>query len=114
VASDELLVAAGKNGIKKRTLLRAKDALGVKAKKGDFKGGWVWHLPTDECQLGVARVPTTDALAPLGESESTSGSSARVSSKSATASGLGTLGIDAGTVSVECTPDEYRCASGRA
>jgi len=36
--------AAEANGISRRTLARAKKALGVKSEKGDFEGGWAWSL----------------------------------------------------------------------
>lgn len=34
-------------GISEKTLRRAKKTLGVEAKKQDFAGGWLWHLPED-------------------------------------------------------------------
>jgi hypothetical protein len=42
-------------GIAKRTLMRAKDALGIKPRKIDMDKGWVWELPknandAEECQ----------------------------------------------------------------
>jgi hypothetical protein len=46
--SDELLKAAEKAGFSRRTLFRAKDALGVVVAKGSFKGGWAWRLPNEE------------------------------------------------------------------
>jgi hypothetical protein len=36
--------AAKANGIKGRTLDRARKELGIKAEKGGFDGGWAWKL----------------------------------------------------------------------
>ena len=103
VPSADLLRSAGSVGISRRTLFRAKEALGVAAAKGDFKGGWVWRLPDEECHLGAPRMPAPKTLAPFAESKAASGSSARVSPKSATVSGVGTLGST-------CTAGEYAAA----
>jgi len=43
-SADDGEEAAEKNGIKSRTLDRARSALGVKAKKDGFQGEWRWHL----------------------------------------------------------------------
>jgi hypothetical protein len=47
VPSDELTSRAEAKGIAKRTLYRAKEAVGVKASKGGFSGGWRWELPAE-------------------------------------------------------------------
>ena len=106
VPSADLLRSAGSVGISRRTLFRAKEALGVAAAKGDFKGGWVWRLPDEECHLGAPRMPAPKTLAPFAESKAASGSSARLSPKSAPVSGVGTLGST-------CTADDYRRAAGK-
>lgn len=103
--SDELLKAAEKAGISRRTLFRAKDALGVVVAKGSFKGGWAWRLPNEECHRDTRGVPATEILAPFAESGPASGSSTRASSKTAKISTVGTLGGG-------CTADEYRAARG--
>ena len=46
VLKSEIEEAAGANGIKDRTLFRAKDELGITAKKDGPNGGWRWHMPT--------------------------------------------------------------------
>jgi energy-coupling factor transporter ATP-binding protein EcfA2 len=103
-SSDELLKAASKVGISRRTLFRAKDALGVVATKGNFKGGWAWRLPADGCHSDTGRVPTKEILAPLADSEPGRGST-QIFAKNAKLSEGGTLGEG-------CTADEYRAARG--
>jgi putative DNA primase/helicase len=44
----EIEEAADANGIKGRTLFRAKDELGITAKKDGPNGSWRWHLPPSE------------------------------------------------------------------
>jgi hypothetical protein len=44
-SADDGEEAAEANGIKIRTLDRARSALGVKAVKDGFQGAWRWHLP---------------------------------------------------------------------
>ena len=105
VASDELLTAAGKVGISRRTLFRAKDALGVVASKGAFRGGWAWRLPDEGCHSDTRRVPTTEILAPFPDSRPGRGSETQISAKNAKLSEGGSLGEG-------CTADEYRAARG--
>ncbi len=64
--SKELLKAGAAEGHSKRTLQRAKETLGVIAKKTRFDGHWTWELPEG---IHQARTPTahTDNLATLGE-----------------------------------------------
>ena len=45
VSAKEAEEAAEANGIKERTLNRAKVRLGVKAVKASFDGGWKWTFP---------------------------------------------------------------------
>lgn len=56
VAADELLGAARKDGIARRTLQRAKSELGVKSCREGFGNGsrWVWRLPTRGEPSGTA------------------------------------------------------------
>jgi energy-coupling factor transporter ATP-binding protein EcfA2 len=106
VASDELLKAAEKVGISRRTLFRAKDALGVVASKGAFKGGWAWRQPDEGCHSDATRrVPTKEILAPFADSRPGRGSGTQISAKNAKLSEGGTLGEG-------CTADEYRAARG--
>jgi hypothetical protein len=107
VPSDELLTAAAQVGISRRTLFRAKDALGVVASKGAFKGGWAWRLPDQGCHRDTLSVPTEEVLAPFGDSGAARGSGAQISAKNAKFSEGGTLGEG-------CTADEYRAARGMA
>src|SRR5262249_44496454 len=57
----ELRAAAAAHGHAWRTVIRAKETLGIRAAKTGFDGGWVWQLPppttpksanyeTEECQ----------------------------------------------------------------
>lgn len=48
VTAAEINREAKQAGISVSTLNRAKDRLGIKPKKTDFKGGWVWSLPANE------------------------------------------------------------------
>jgi putative DNA primase/helicase len=45
VAQEKLVAAAEAAGIKERTLRRAKKALKIESKKGDFDSNWMWSLP---------------------------------------------------------------------
>jgi hypothetical protein len=45
VGAEEAKKEARKAGIAERTLLRAKDLLGVKSRKAGFAGSWKWFLP---------------------------------------------------------------------
>jgi hypothetical protein len=45
VAKTEIEEAAEANCIALRTLERAKAELGIVAKKGGMRGGWMWELP---------------------------------------------------------------------
>lgn len=45
VAKTDIDEAADANGISIRTLMRAKDEVGIIAKKSGMKGGWTWQLP---------------------------------------------------------------------
>jgi putative DNA primase/helicase len=45
VAAKDVVDDAEGEGFSKRTLDRAKAKLGVIVKKGNFDGGWTWHLP---------------------------------------------------------------------
>ena len=47
--SPQVEKAARAAGISPITLRRAKDVLGVKAKKNSFGGGWAWELPDRRC-----------------------------------------------------------------
>jgi putative DNA primase/helicase len=46
IAAKDGEAAAEANGIRGRTLDRARKELGIVAKKGGFDGGWMWSLPT--------------------------------------------------------------------
>jgi putative DNA primase/helicase len=45
VAKQEIEEAANANCLSAATLRRAKDELGIIAKKSGLKGGWTWQLP---------------------------------------------------------------------
>ena len=48
VLSEDIKAKAKREGIKERTLIRAKDELGVEAEKDGPNGSWRWHL--EDCQ----------------------------------------------------------------
>ena len=52
VESTEVFRQAKANGIKERTLNRAKGDIGVKSLKLGFGGGWYWSLPNQDGQHG--------------------------------------------------------------
>jgi putative DNA primase/helicase len=60
--SQSLFMAAHEEGISKRTLQRAKSALGIHARKTGFDGHWIWELPEE----GHTE-PQEDNLTPLEE-----------------------------------------------
>ena len=43
---DEVIEEGNQRGFDRRTLQRALHELGGESKKGEFKGGWIWSLPT--------------------------------------------------------------------
>lgn len=50
VDSRDIQRQAKQAGIAERTLHRAKKALRVTSKKAEFKGGWLWAMPHEDCQ----------------------------------------------------------------
>jgi putative DNA primase/helicase len=45
MASEKLFEEGKKKGISRSTLFRAKEAMGIKARKVGISGGWLWVLP---------------------------------------------------------------------
>jgi KaiC/GvpD/RAD55 family RecA-like ATPase len=60
----EVYDAAESDGIKRRTLARARKELGVSARKSGMGGGWEWRLPDEGCQ----KSPTHDIWHPSDNS----------------------------------------------
>ena len=54
---NEIKEAADANLISNATLRRAKDDLGVIAKKAGVKEGWTWQLPAQNCNRPTTAVP---------------------------------------------------------
>lgn len=67
--------AAGKDGITKSTLDRARRKLGVVSSKAGMNGGWVWSLP-DSLPEDPTKIPKISAPTSPGSSGSSVGSSA--------------------------------------
>lgn len=54
-------------GISQKSLRRAKEKLGIKSKKGGFKGGWVWSLPGHEgAQVDEDALPEREGTLGVG------------------------------------------------
>lgn len=45
VPSNEVMDDAERNGLRRRTLMRAKEELGIESEKQGFTDTWLWHLP---------------------------------------------------------------------
>ena len=68
----EVKTEADKQGIRKATLRRAKDALGVKSRKKSVRDGWLWWLPEGDhegAQQGAQQAPTVQTMSTLGNHE---------------------------------------------
>jgi len=73
VKAKDVQKEAREAGLAEKTLRRAKKALGVVAKKQDFAGGWLWHLPEDghenpKMATQIEWAPSQD-LAALGDEQ---------------------------------------------
>lgn len=68
VASSEVEKEAKRAGIAPTTLKRAKTALGVKARKASFGGGWIWDLP-DRRRPSNHEDAQTKGMSAFGENE---------------------------------------------
>lgn len=77
VKAIQLIEEAKENGITKRTLVRAKQELGVLSRKRAFDGAWEWELPkTEECQAPRQKLASFDGsgvLAGFSHSEECQG-----------------------------------------